>query len=145
MIKKLNLTVLILTLFVVGISGCASNQLDRKPYDVGQCSVIRQEDASSFEVSKNALIGKRYAFYSKAKMESQPRGPYILRDVGFTKLSDRGSWWQVKFNGNPVDVAETFIETSTGAFENLIIVQSKIFSGSCNLQNLVYQKRLQLN
>jgi hypothetical protein len=143
--KKLNLTLMILTLFIVGISGCASNKPDSKPYEVGQCTVIRKEDASSFEVSKNAFIGKRYALYSKAKQERQPRGPYILRDVGFTKVSDRGSWWQIKFNGTPVDVAETFIETSTGTFENLIVLQPRIFSGSCNSPQLVFQKRLLLN
>jgi len=156
MIKKRSLHLMIITVIINAISGCVgvledpsltteSYELTRKPYELGQCTVIRQEDANRFEVSKQALIGKRYAIYSKAQKDSQPQGPFILSDIALAKLSEYGSWWQVRFNGQPIDVAETFIETSAGTFENLIVVQSQFVSGSCDPQALKFQKKLLLN
>jgi len=151
MIKNQNMLSAVITALIIALSGCASNQPvtsnqpDPKPYEAGQCSIIRQDDANRFEVSKQALIGKRYANFSKAKKDRDPQGPYILRDVSFSKLSDNRTWWQVKFNGQPIDVAETFIETSAGTFENLIVVQSQFVSGSCDPQALKFQKKLLLN
>jgi hypothetical protein len=145
MIRNPNMLPVIFTLLIIGVSGCASNKPDPKPSEIGQCTVIRQDDANKFEASKQALIGKRYANYSKVQKGSTPQGPYILRDVSFSKLSDNGTWWGVRFNGKPIDVAETFIETSAGTFENLILVQSQFVSGSCDSQTLKFQKKLLLN
>jgi hypothetical protein len=145
MIKNPNMLSVIFTFLMIGLSGCASNKPDPKPSEVGQCTVIRQDDANKFEASKQVLIGKRYANYSKAQKDSTPQGPYILRDVSFSKLSDNGTWWGVRFNGKPIDVAETFIETSAGTFENLILVQSQFVSSSCDPQTLKFQKKLLLN
>lgn len=145
MIKNPNMLSAVITALIIALSGCASNQPDSKPPEVGQCTVILQVDANKFEASKQVFIGKRYAIYSKAKKDSQPQGPYILRDVAFAKISEHGTWWQVKFNGQPIDVADTFIETSAGTFENLIVVQNQIVSSSCDSQTLKFQKKLLLN
>jgi len=40
---------------------CTINQPDPKPSELGQCTILRQEDANGFEVSKHTLIGKTYA------------------------------------------------------------------------------------
>jgi hypothetical protein len=145
MIKNPNMLFVIFIFLMIGLSGCASNKPDPKPSEVGQCTVIRQDDANKFEASKQVLIGKRYANYSKVQKGSAPQGPYILRDVSFSKLSDNGTWLGVRFNGKPIDVAETFIETSAGTFENLILVQSQFVSSSCDPQTLKFQKKLFLN
>lgn len=145
MIKNSSVLSTIFTLLIIGLtSGCASNKPDPKPSEVGLCTVIHQDDANKFEASKQALIGKRYARYSKAQKGSTPEGPYILRDVKFSKRSDNGTWLGVLFNGTPIDVAETFIETSRGTFENLIVLQSQDVSSSCVLQSLVDQKKIQM-
>ena len=131
MIKVLDSRCLIIIVGVaVALCGCASNQPDPKPSELGQCTIIRQEDAYGFEVSKHTLIGKTYAIYSKFNKDVKPRGPYILRDISILKSSPHGTWWSVRFNGQPIDLAEIFIETSPGTLENLIIVKRKELSGS---------------
>jgi hypothetical protein len=147
--------IVIFTIFELG--GCASfstsyqkcasfSTSDQKPAEAGQCTVIHQNDINKFDGTRSQLIGKRYAFYSKAKKDLQPLGPYLLGDIKYCQRNSNGTWWGIQFNDNEIDVAETFIETSTGKFENVILLQGQVAASiSCPLESIVYQKKILLN
>ena len=155
MINVLSIRLAIIVGIIVMISGCASTQADPepaqpdladpKPQELGQCSIIGRGDTNDFDAAKNSLIGKRYAIYSKARKDPLPQGPYILRQVSFVRLTKDFAWWQIKFNDKQVDLAETFIETSEGTFENLLLLNSPLRTASCDSQKLIYQKKILLN
>jgi hypothetical protein len=158
MINIFSIRLAIIIGIIVIISGCASTQSDPeptmsdwadpnqfKPQELGQCSIISRGDTNDFDVAKNSLIGKRYAIYSKARKDSIPQGPYILRQVSFVELTKDLAWWQMKFNDKQIDLAETFIETSKGTFENFLLLNSPLRTTSCDSQKLIYQKKILLN
>ena len=106
---------------VLLLSGCASGMIsmdDPEPRQrPGQCKVITASEYE--ELLKKAALGKNFAIFSKIMNDRQPRGPFTLVSLRFDSFDKSGTWGVINLNGNQVDAADTFFETTTGVYENL--------------------------
>jgi len=103
------------------LSGCASGLIgadDPEPRQrPGQCKVITASEYEEF--LKKAATGKNFAIFSKIMNDRQPKGPFTLVSLRFDFFDKSGTWGVINLNGNQVDAADTFLETTTGVYENL--------------------------